>query len=71
MPEGWKIERPCFYAAPHNDAVSAPQMCKPSIEKYAKDLTIVDFYTGHWVQFEAGEQLNNEFEAWLQKKFSQ
>jgi hypothetical protein len=70
LPENWKIEKPCFFAATHNDAVCTPQIFKPLIEKVAEDLTIIDCYTGHWVQFEASDQLNSEIEAWLLKKFT-
>jgi hypothetical protein len=38
------------------------------MEKYAKDLTIIDCDTGHWLQFEASDQINTELEAWLRKK---
>ena len=38
------------------------------MEKYAKDLVIIDCHAGHWLQFEASDQFNNEFETWLQEK---
>ena len=64
------IEQPCFFAAAHNDYVCTPIHYKPLMEKRAKDLTTVDYHTGHWVQFEASDQFNNEFETWLQNKIS-
>jgi hypothetical protein len=68
--QDWKIEQPCFFAAAHKDTVCTPIRFKPMMEKYAKDLTTIDCYTGHWIQFEASDQLNNEFEAWLRNKFN-
>jgi soluble epoxide hydrolase / lipid-phosphate phosphatase len=62
------IEQPCFFAATHKDAVCFPVVFKPMMEKRAKDLVSLDFYTGHWVQFEDSDRLNNEFELWLQEK---
>jgi soluble epoxide hydrolase / lipid-phosphate phosphatase len=40
------------------------------MEKHAKDLVTVDFYTGHWVQFEASDRLNNELQGWLREKLT-
>jgi len=68
LPNNCVIEQPCFFAAAHKDYVCTPAQSKPLMEKYAKDLTTVDLSTGHWLQFEAADQLNNELEAWLQKK---
>jgi soluble epoxide hydrolase/lipid-phosphate phosphatase len=68
LTDNWAIEQPCFFAAAHKDHICAPVRFKPQMEKYAKDLTTVDFFTGHWLQFEAANQLNEELEAWLQKK---
>jgi hypothetical protein len=64
----WTIAQPCFFAAAHKDAVYTPIRFQPMMEKYAKDLTIFDYYTGHWLQLEASGQLNTEFEAWLRNK---
>jgi soluble epoxide hydrolase / lipid-phosphate phosphatase len=69
LPDNWTIAHPCFFAAAHNDSVCTPLKFKPMMEKYAKDLTTIDFYANHWLQFEASDQLNNEFETWLQEKF--
>jgi soluble epoxide hydrolase / lipid-phosphate phosphatase len=36
--------------------------------KVAKDLTIVDFDTGHWVQLEEPVKVNEALEAWIVSK---
>ncbi|KAF8234313.1 alpha/beta-hydrolase [Tricholoma matsutake] len=64
----WVIEQPCFFAAAHNDPICSPVRLQPMMERHAKDLKIIDCYTGHWLHFEASHQLNDEFEAWLRNK---
>ena len=70
FPEHWTIEKPCFYAAAHNDSVCSPVYFQPIMEKYAKDLVTIDCHTGHWLQFEASDQFNSEFETWLREKLN-
>jgi hypothetical protein len=70
FPDDWTIEQPYFFAAAHNDALCTPVRFQPMIEKYAMDLVTIDCSAGHWLQFEASDQLNNELENWLREKLS-
>ncbi|OJT01958.1 Bifunctional epoxide hydrolase 2 [Trametes pubescens] len=64
--EAWTIRKPALWIAALRDAAGSPATNRPNVEKYVPGAKIVELDVGHWVQFEATERLNAEWEAWIE-----
>lgn len=64
--EAWKINKPALCVPTLRDAAAAPVIQRPYIEKYLPHAKVVELDVGHWVQFEATEQLNAELGNWIE-----
>ncbi|KZS93137.1 alpha/beta-hydrolase [Sistotremastrum niveocremeum HHB9708] len=72
IPESkYDIEKPVFLAATVNDPICRPEVAKLFTSQHAKNLTIVDFQTGHWVQLEDPDGLNKALEEFFVKVVGQ
>ncbi|KAF5344588.1 hypothetical protein D9758_013901 [Tetrapyrgos nigripes] len=58
-------DKPVFFGVTVEDDIMAP-MQKATVEKFAKNGTIKEFKTGHWVQMQAPEELNKELLNWIE-----
>lgn len=65
-PEAWTICKPTLNIFTLRDAAGPPALQKQNIETYLPHRKIVELDVGHWVQFEATEQLNTELEDWIE-----
>ncbi|KAI0633825.1 Alpha/Beta hydrolase protein [Trametes polyzona] len=63
--EAWTIRKPVLWIATTRDAAGAPAMHKAVMEKYVPQAKVVELNVGHWLQFEATERVNTEWESWI------
>ena len=54
-----------MFLAAMRDAVCVPAVGKSAMAQFAPHAKVVEIDRGHWLQFEATEQVNKELEAWL------
>ncbi|KAF5344592.1 hypothetical protein D9758_013904 [Tetrapyrgos nigripes] len=64
--EKYATDKPVFFGAALEDAACLAPLQKVITEKFAKNATIKDFKTGHWVQMQAPEEVNKELLAWIE-----
>ncbi|KAI0824027.1 alpha/beta-hydrolase [Trametes gibbosa] len=64
--EAWTVRKPVLFIVTTRDAAVAPEMGLPNIKKYAPQAKIVELEVGHWIQLEATERVNAEWDAWLE-----
>ncbi|KAI0824041.1 alpha/beta-hydrolase [Trametes gibbosa] len=64
--EAWTIRKPALYVAASRDATGPPSMGRPNMAKYVPHAKVVELDVGHWVQLEATDRLNAEWEAWIE-----
>lgn len=64
--EVWTISKPALCVLTLRDAICAPSVKMPIIEKYLPHAKVVELNAGHWVNFEATEMLNAELEKWVE-----
>ncbi|KAI0824039.1 alpha/beta-hydrolase [Trametes gibbosa] len=64
--EAWAISKPALYVAAARDAAGPPALWKSNFAKYAPQTKVVELDVGHWVQLEATDRLNAEWEAWIE-----
>lgn len=60
------IHKPALYVAATRDAACPPALWKSTLAKYAPHAKVVELETGHWVQLEATDCLNAEWEVWIE-----
>jgi soluble epoxide hydrolase/lipid-phosphate phosphatase len=69
--EQLKIKKPAFFGAALKDFVCRADIGKELMKTYVEDpeknLTIVEFDTGHWIQLEQPDKLNKELENWIKQ----
>ena len=63
--EAMTVQRPALFIAATRDVVCLPSLGKIATVKYAPHAKIVEFDVGHWLQFEASDEVNRELEVWL------
>ncbi|EIW62596.1 alpha/beta-hydrolase [Trametes versicolor FP-101664 SS1] len=64
--EAWTIRKPALSIFTLRDAAGPPALQKQNTEKYLPYGKVVELDVGHWVQFEATEQLNAELGSWIE-----
>ncbi|OSC99359.1 alpha/beta-hydrolase [Trametes coccinea BRFM310] len=64
--EALQVRKPVLFIAASKDLVSTPATGKAQLAQYAPHAKIVELDVGHWVMYEATEQLNRELEAWIE-----
>jgi soluble epoxide hydrolase / lipid-phosphate phosphatase len=60
------ITAPVFFGAALRDAVCLAQIGKQTTFEHCKNATVKEFDTGHFVQFEAKDEVNKELKAWIE-----
>ncbi|KAH9894808.1 alpha/beta-hydrolase [Cubamyces lactineus] len=63
--EAMAVQRPALFIAAARDVVCLASVSKTVMAQYAPHAKVVEIDIGHWLQFEATEQVNNELEVWL------
>ncbi|KAI1788084.1 alpha/beta-hydrolase [Ganoderma leucocontextum] len=66
LPEGRNhIKKPALFVAATRDQVCRADVGKGSMAQWVPHAEIVELESGHWVQLEASEQLNQTLESWI------
>ncbi|KAG7448676.1 uncharacterized protein BT62DRAFT_721267 [Guyanagaster necrorhizus] len=65
FPKTTELTMPVFFGA-SQDFVCRAYMNKATVERMCKHATIHVYNTGHWVQFQAKDELNQNLFAWIQ-----
>ncbi|KAH9894807.1 alpha/beta-hydrolase [Cubamyces lactineus] len=63
--EAMAVRRPALYITATRDIGCLASIGKTVMAKHAPHAKIVEIDAGHWLQFEATEQVNRELEVWL------
>ncbi|KAF8167779.1 Alpha/Beta hydrolase protein [Crassisporium funariophilum] len=63
--EKYTITKPTFYGAAKKDLIAIPQLGKASIEKFCTNATVKEYDAGHWVLWEAKDEVNNDLADWI------
>ncbi|KAI0633811.1 alpha/beta-hydrolase [Trametes polyzona] len=63
--EAWTIRKPVLWVATTRDAPGVPVMHRAIMEKYIPQAKVVELDIGHWLQFEATDRVNAEWESWI------
>jgi len=59
------VNLPVFFGAAKNDPVAIPVLGKGSVQKFCPNNTIKDYDAGHWLIWEARDELNADLADWI------
>ncbi|KAF4605093.1 hypothetical protein EYR40_003876 [Pleurotus pulmonarius] len=59
------VTKPVFFAAAKRDAIGVAQFQIHGTTQACSNLTVREIDTGHWIQLEKKDEVNQELEAWL------
>ncbi|KAI0328390.1 alpha/beta-hydrolase [Cubamyces sp. BRFM 1775] len=63
--EAMAVQRPALFIAATRDVVCLASVGKLAMARYAPHAKVVEIDVGHWLQFEASDQVNQEVGIWL------
>ncbi|KAF7982643.1 hypothetical protein HWV62_27081 [Athelia sp. TMB] len=63
----YAISQPVFFWGCKLDYVCRPELAKPALNAYAKDLTYREFDGDHWTLLSHPDDVNRELLAWMEK----
>ncbi|KAF4573057.1 hypothetical protein EYR36_007567 [Pleurotus pulmonarius] len=59
------VSKPVFFGATSKDAICIPKLQIPVSQEACPNLIVHEFDSGHWVQLERKDEVNQELGAWL------
>ncbi|KAK0454084.1 Alpha/Beta hydrolase protein [Desarmillaria tabescens] len=65
-PKTAELTMPVFFGGASKDFICRADIHKATVEQTCKDATIHVYNTGHWVQLQARDELNQNLLAWIQ-----
>lgn len=63
--EVYKLQKPLLLVLADNDPIAIPAGQLDTTQRYAPDLTVKGFPTGHWLMLEAKDAVNRDLEVFL------
>ncbi|KAF6766530.1 Alpha/Beta hydrolase protein [Ephemerocybe angulata] len=65
--EQYVVKKPVFFGGTAKDPICVPMIGAATVKQLCPQATIQVFETGHWVQLEAHEEVNEALNKWLEK----
>ena len=62
----YAISQPVFFGGCKLDYVCRPELAKPALDAYAKDVTYREFDGDHWTLLSHPDDVNRELLAWIE-----
>ncbi|EAU85180.1 hypothetical protein CC1G_06196 [Coprinopsis cinerea okayama7 len=62
----WVVHKPVLWLGAARDAVCVPQLRQPD-PAFVTNVTSKVIDVGHWLMFDAENEVNSELEAWLER----
>lgn len=60
------VQKPVFFGAAKSDYVALAAIGKFNTSQLCPNATVREFDTGHWVTWEAKDEVNKELLSWIQ-----